>query len=233
MVFCTNCGTNLPAGAKFCPSCGTAVAAAAAPAPVPRDSPPPPTPPRNNTVAAAAEAAGGPSTSELRGVTAAVRSYSAAAPQAEKEKKYGQQKWGLFETDYQRRKGITTEQSLQEIEQFCEGGGEVCAPHPTARPGQGPFGGTARPSVSTTSTTSSATTATGPQSPRRFGPGAGAPGTAGAGAGGAARGATSSGVGGAGSSIKFGAGGDAGADFFAQHQAREAAKYKPGYRGPK
>ena len=58
-------------------------------------------------------------------MTAAVRSYSAAAPQAEKEKKYGQQKWGLFETDYQRRKGITTEQSLQEIEQFCEGGGEV------------------------------------------------------------------------------------------------------------
>ena len=226
MVFCTNCGTNLPAGAKFCPSCGTAVAAAAAPAPVPRDSPPP-TPPRNNTVAAAAEAAGGPSTSELRGVTAAVRSYSAAAPQAEKEKKYGQQKWGLFETDYQRRKGITTEQSLQEIEQFCEGGGEVCAPHPTARPGQGPFGGTAG------TRTSSATTATGPQSPRRFGPGAGAPGTAGAGAGGAARGATSSGVGGAGSSIKFGPGGDAGADFFAQHQAREAAKYKPGYRGPK
>ena len=226
MVFCTNCGTNLPAGAKFCPSCGTAVAAAAAPAPVPRDSPPP-TPPRPCCCAAAAEAAGGPSTSELRGVTAAVRSYSAAAPQAEKEKKYGQQKWGLFETDYQRRKGITTEQSLQEIEQFCEGGGEVCAPHPTARPGQGPFGGTAG------TRTSSATTATGPQSPRRFGPGAGAPGTAGAGAGGAARGATSSGVGGAGSSIKFGPGGDAGADFFAQHQAREAAKYKPGYRGPK
>lgn len=230
MVFCTNCGTNLPAGAKFCPSCGTAVAAAVAPAPVARDSPPPPTPPRNNTVAAAAEAAGGPSTGELRGVTAAVRSYSAAAPQAEKEKKYGQQKWGLFETDYQRRKGITTEQSLQEIEAFCDGGGEVCAPHPSARPGQGPFGGTAGPAGGA----GAAAGTTGPQSPRRFGPGAGGAGAgAGAGAGGAARGATSSGVGGSGSSIKFGPGGDAGADFFAQHQAREAAKYKPGYRGPK
>ena len=228
MVFCTNCGTSLPAGAKFCPSCGTAVAAPAQ-APVRGESPPPPTPPRNNTVAAAAEAAGGPSTSELRGVTAAVRSYSANAPQAEKEKKYGQQKWGLFETDYQRRKGITTEQSLQEIEQFCEGGGEVCAPHPTAKPGQGPFGGTASPA--------SASASTGPQSPRRFGPGAGGPGAGGPGAAaggpGAARGATSSGVGGSGSSIKFGPSGDAGADFFAQHQAREAAKYKPGYRGPK
>jgi len=53
---------------------------------------------------------------ELTGTTQAVRSYAASASQAEKEKKFGQQKWGLFETNYQRNKGITTDESLQEIE---------------------------------------------------------------------------------------------------------------------
>lgn len=38
-VFCTNCGTALPAGARFCPRCGFDTASAAAPAP---PSPPPP-----------------------------------------------------------------------------------------------------------------------------------------------------------------------------------------------
>eukprot|EP00924_Labyrinthula_sp_SR-Ha-C_P008659 maker-scaffold_37-snap-gene-2.9-mRNA-1 protein AED:0.23 eAED:0.23 QI:165/1/1/1/1/1/5/70/323 len=37
-------------------------------------------------------------------------------------KKEGQQKWGLFETNYQRSKGITTEESLKEIEEFTETG---------------------------------------------------------------------------------------------------------------
>jgi len=60
--------------------------------------------------------------SELSGVTSGVRAYTAAASEEEKEKKYGQQKWGLFETNYQRTKGITTEQSLQEIEAAVNGG---------------------------------------------------------------------------------------------------------------
>ncbi len=55
---------------------------------------------------------------ELTGTTQAVRSYVASAPQAEKEKKYNQQQWGLFETNYQRNKGITTDDSLNEIEVF-------------------------------------------------------------------------------------------------------------------
>jgi len=207
MVFCVNCGASLPAGAKFCPTCGTKAGG---------DAPAPATPPRGS-------ASSGPTTSELRGVTSAVRNYTANASEEEKNKKYGQQKWGLFETDYQRRKGITTEQSLQEIEDFCENGGEVCAPHPTARPGDGPFGGTADAGYSASSSSG------GGLSPRRFGPSSAGttttvtyhtPGS-------------SSGVGGSGDSIHFGRGGESGADYFAQHQAREAAKYKPGYRGPK
>jgi len=59
---------------------------------------------------------------DLTSVTSAVRSYTASASQSEKTKKYGQQKWGLFETNYQRNKGITTEESLQEIEDFAKSG---------------------------------------------------------------------------------------------------------------
>jgi len=213
MPFCVNCGTSLPAGAKFCPSCGTQA---------PGEGPAPSTPPRGS-IAAQNEAAGGHTTSELRGVTSAVRDYTANASQAEKEKKYGQQKWGLFETDYQRRKGITTEQSLQEIEAFCDGGGEVCAPHPSARPGDGPFGGRAPEYYESSG---SSTTESG-LSPRRFGPGSPTSPTSPTGR----SAGYSTGVGGSGD-IRFSHSGDAGADFFAQHQAREAAKYKPGYRGP-
>jgi len=214
MPFCVNCGTSLPAGAKFCPSCGTKA---------PGDAPAPSTPPRNST-AAAYEAAGGHTTGELRGVTSAVRDYTAHASQAEKDKKYGQQKWGLFETDYQRRKGITTEQSLQEIEAFCDGGGEVCAPHPSARPGDGPFGGYSAEHYEQQGATSGEGL-----SPRRFGPGSSGTTTTVTGR----TGGYSTGVGGSGDSIRFSPTGEAGADYFAQHQAREAAKYKPGYRGPK
>lgn len=46
----------------------------------------------------------------------AVRNYANNASESEKNQKYGQQKWGLFETNYQRNKGITTDESLQEIE---------------------------------------------------------------------------------------------------------------------
>ena len=192
-------------------------------------------PPRNGTVAAAAEEAGMTSTAELRGVTSAVRTYTANASQAEKEKKYGQQKWGLFETDYQRRKGITTEQSLQEIEEFCAGGGVVCAPHPSAKPGDGPFGGA--PARNGAAGSGAASSTGGGLNPSKFGPGsaggAGGGSTTPRGGAGGQAGRTSSGVGGSGSTVRFTPTGDAGADFFAQHQAREAAKYKPGYRGPK
>lgn len=55
-------------------------------------------------------------------ITNAVRNYTANASVAEREKKYGQQKWGLFETNYQRKKGITTEDSLREIEAAARDG---------------------------------------------------------------------------------------------------------------
>merc|ERR1712110_54910 len=45
----------------------------------------------------------------------------------EKTEKKGQQQWGLFETNYQRNKGISTDQSLNEIEQFCKDGVTVQA----------------------------------------------------------------------------------------------------------
>eukprot|EP00300_Choanocystis_sp_HF-7_P022371 c21616_g1_i1.p1 GENE.c21616_g1_i1~~c21616_g1_i1.p1 ORF type:complete len:199 (+),score=40.47 c21616_g1_i1:30-626(+) len=54
----------------------------------------------------------------LSGVTGAVRDHMNNASASEKSGTSGQQKWGLFETNYQRTKGITTEQSLQEIEAF-------------------------------------------------------------------------------------------------------------------
>ena len=56
----------------------------------------------------------------LTTVTGAVRANLASASEEQKDKKYGQQKWGMFETHYQRTKGITTEQSLQEIEDFAK-----------------------------------------------------------------------------------------------------------------
>jgi len=133
MPLCTNCGTRVD-GVKFCPNCGTKVAASEPepPPPCPRN---PPAPQRPSDMVSREQK------EDMVGVTGAVRSYTANATPEERERKYGQQKWGLFETDYQRRKGITTEQSLQEIEDFCANGGEVCAPHPSAQPGDGPFGG--------------------------------------------------------------------------------------------
>jgi len=147
---------------------------------------------------------------QLTGTTQAVRSYAESATQAEKEKKYGQQKWGLFETNYQRNKGITTDESLKEIEEFSKHGVV-----PGSAGGRGGFGSTAGDD----------------------GAGGGAGSGSGYGAGGGAGGGGTggfSGSGGAGASqgsAQFGPGGDAGSAFFAQHQQREAAKFKPGYRG--
>jgi len=59
------------------------------------------------------------------GITSTVRAYQNVASDEEKNKKYNQQKWGLFETNYQRTKGITTEQSLQEIERTFGSGTPV------------------------------------------------------------------------------------------------------------
>jgi len=228
MPFCTNCGTRVD-GAKFCPNCGTKVADAcepAAPPPCPRGAPAPQRP---------SDMVSHEKKEEMVGVTGAVRSYTANASAEEKERKYGQQKWGLFETDYQRRKGITTEQSLQEIEDFCANGGEVCAPHPSAKPGDGPFGGTpARPAAYDSSYSGSSSGgyySSGPEArglnPNKFGSGGGAPGYGHSTAPGYGHPAPPP------QRVDFGPGGNAGADYFRKHQEAEAAKYRPGYRGPK
>ena len=39
MAFCINCGSQIPDGAKFCPSCGTPVASIPTPAPAPVPEP--------------------------------------------------------------------------------------------------------------------------------------------------------------------------------------------------
>lgn len=56
----------------------------------------------------------------LSDVTGAVRRFKGNTNQDSdlRYQKQGQQKWNLFETNYQREKGITLEQSLQEIEEF-------------------------------------------------------------------------------------------------------------------
>ena len=51
-----------------------------------------------------------------------VRDYTNNASESERNSKKGQQQWGLFETHSQRQRGITTEQSLQEIENFAKRG---------------------------------------------------------------------------------------------------------------
>mmetsp|Transcript_680 Transcript_680/g.1131 ORF Transcript_680/g.1131 Transcript_680/m.1131 type:complete len:219 (+) Transcript_680:68-724(+) len=61
-------------------------------------------------------------TDQMTEITKAVRDVTNAASDEKRDKKYNQQKWGLFETNYQREKGITTEESLQEIEAFSRDG---------------------------------------------------------------------------------------------------------------
>eukprot|EP01089_Gocevia_fonbrunei_P022285 TRINITY_DN8960_c0_g1_i1.p1 TRINITY_DN8960_c0_g1~~TRINITY_DN8960_c0_g1_i1.p1 ORF type:complete len:188 (+),score=75.62 TRINITY_DN8960_c0_g1_i1:3-566(+) len=161
-----------------------------------------------------------PQSDELRGVTGAIRDYSNNASQAEKDKKTGQQQWGLFETNYQRNKGITTDQSLDEIEDFSKnglsyqaGGGRNTAGSAGSQSSSS-FGGSAG-SSSSGSSTSGGGFGPGGSSGGGFGPG-GATGTSGVAGGGTGR---------------FPEGSGAGAAFFSQHQQRENAKFKPGYRG--
>ncbi|GBG33655.1 Hypothetical Protein FCC1311_098782 [Hondaea fermentalgiana] len=70
---------------------------------------------------------------ELTAVTNAVRENEATASPEKREKRYNQQQWGLFETNYQREKGISTEESLQEIERF-QADGTAPAPAPKRAP---------------------------------------------------------------------------------------------------
>lgn len=112
MVFCGDCGTKNADDGLFCQECGASLQA----------------PDKVAAPAAPAEGVGGAVqeyTDKIQkeyaidpeeGVCSAVRSYISGATKAETEKKTGQQQWGLFETNYQRTKGITTEESLQEIE---------------------------------------------------------------------------------------------------------------------
>ena len=66
--------------------------------------------------------------------TAATRTFIDSASAAEKADKKGQQKWGLFETNYQRTKGISTAESMNEIEEFARTG-----VRPEATPGTVPW----------------------------------------------------------------------------------------------
>lgn len=59
---------------------------------------------------------------ELGEITSAVRGFMDVASDEKKEGRTHQQKWKLFETHYQRTKGITLEQSLLEIENFMDHG---------------------------------------------------------------------------------------------------------------
>lgn len=230
MPFCTNCGSQLPPSSKFCPGCGTKV-------------------PTTTVTAKAAQFSSAnrspdsllaPSTSSkqgqgsLTGTTQAVRTYIAGASEEEKEKKYGQQKWGLFETDYQRRKGITTEESLQEIEDFARNGVTVGG---SASRGSAPANSAAGGAYGTATTGSTRGFS---QANVREVDGRGGFGGAAAGGPGSPRGAggfgggSPRGPGGRGQGTgTFGSGdqSDAGARFFMQHQENEARKFKPGYKG--
>eukprot|EP01105_Mastigella_eilhardi_P013146 TRINITY_DN298_c3_g1_i1.p1 TRINITY_DN298_c3_g1~~TRINITY_DN298_c3_g1_i1.p1 ORF type:complete len:216 (-),score=56.87 TRINITY_DN298_c3_g1_i1:90-737(-) len=208
MVFCAQCGEIV--NGKFCSKCGAPVGGGGAT--------PPPCPPRNSS--------GQPQEEQLTGVTSAVRDYAAHASTEEKEKKYGQQKWGLFETNYQRNKGISTDQSLQEIEDFAHHGVTVSSSS-TASPTGAQRGGAAGGAGA------GAAGAHG-GSGGGFGSGSDSGSAGGFGASGGAGGAgAGAGAGRAQGTLNFGSNaGDAGARFFQQHQQTQASKYKPGYKGP-
>jgi len=79
-MFCVSCGAALEAGARFCGSCGEPVAGGSgAGQQQPRG-----------------ETGGEVRPEDLTRVTGAVRDYVAGASTAEREKKYGQQQWGLL-----------------------------------------------------------------------------------------------------------------------------------------
>mmetsp|Transcript_19145 Transcript_19145/g.29987 ORF Transcript_19145/g.29987 Transcript_19145/m.29987 type:complete len:209 (-) Transcript_19145:108-734(-) len=186
----------------------------------------PPLPDRDNN--------GGNDSGSLQGTCDAVRNYQNNASTAEKEKKYNQQKWGLFETNYQREKGITTEQSLQEIEEFAAGGGKTQGIDSSggnryggSSGGAGGYGGSSGGAGGYGGSSGGAGGYGGSSGGGGFGPG-GSSGGYGGGSSGGFGGASRSGGAGGGTG-KFGPSGAGGADFFQQHQQKESAKYKPGY----
>jgi len=112
--FCAGCGAKKSTLHKFCPECGASMPTGSGGG---SDAP-------STQSAIKSYEANAPKSKTVDpalGVTGSVRAYTASASDAEKEKKYGQQKWGLFETNYQRTKGITTDQSLDEIDNFATG----------------------------------------------------------------------------------------------------------------
>ena len=232
MPFCTNCGTQLPPSSKFCPGCGTKVPESTVTAKAAQFSAA-----NRSPDALLAPSKANQNQGSLTGTTQAVRSYIATASEEEKEKKYGQQKWGLFETDYQRRKGITTEESLQEIENFSRYGVAVS-------------GNPSKTSSSATSSSSSYSAAGGSYGTATTGTtrgfsqanlrevdgrgGFGSSSSSGSGAAGRFGSSSAGSPRGRGQGTEsFGSGDscDAGARFFMQHQENEARKFKPGYKG--
>ena len=208
-MFCTECGKQLPNGAKFCMYCGNKVEAApaAAPNPVARPAPAP--------VAAKPAPATTANPAAMRNVTSAVRTVDAGLSQEQRERKEGKQQWSMFETNYQRNKGITTQQSLDEIDDFCNeyNGKEVSYVADkhymdttgAQAPSQGLNPNRFRPSQ--------------PAQPKPVArPAAAAP---------AAAPAQSR----ASDPANFQRNTGAGENFFAQMRAKEAEKYKPGYKG--
>lgn len=153
-----------------------------------------------------------------------MRSYADGATEEEKAKKSGQQKWGLFETNYQRSQGKSLDQSLHEIDEFSKHGvmsGSV-AMDSGRKPGSGAAGAAA------------------PAGGARGGfGGPGSSGGAGAGGFGAPGGAGGfsakpDGFGPAGSGsgpAAFGPGGAAGAAFLAQHSQQQQKKFIPEAKG--
>merc|ERR1712137_1338023 len=136
---------------------------------------------------------------DMTNTTGAVRDYMNSASEKEKTELKGQQKWGLFETNYQRNKGISTDQSLQEIEDFCQGGVTVTAGgqewSTTSGSGARGQGGGAFGTVQPGSLATAGTTTRGTM------PGGG--------------------------NMKFEDRSSGGASFFASHLAKEAKKYQP------
>jgi len=207
MVFCSGCGADI-AQKKFCPECGQKAGSG------------------NAEPAAGVQGAvkdyndnlpktytTDKSQDGVKQVTGAVRGYMAGASDKEKESKTGQQKWGLFETNYQRTKGITTEQSLQEIEDamknFNGGNSQTTGTSGSSSNSFGSRGG-------------------GGASDAQFS-------TAGGGSGGGGQFGSKSGGGSSTTTHKapiektgkFGSAGNAGSAAFAQFQNKQAAKYKP------
>lgn len=70
-------------------------------------------------------------------IARAVRTNLGSESEEKREERFHQQKWTTFETNYQREKGITTEESLRELEEFADEDGAVPEPAPHRKPTAG------------------------------------------------------------------------------------------------